>query len=51
MYLAIYDIIKIKRYYEKNVELNDEQYKILENIYERIFEILEEHNISLNDLE
>lgn len=51
MYLAIYDIMKIKRYYEKNVELNDEQVQLLENIFEKIFGILEEHNISLSDLE
>ncbi len=51
MYLAIYDIMKIKRYYEKNVELSDDQDKLLENIYEKIFGILEEHNISLSDLE
>ena len=51
MYSAIFEIIKTKRYFEKNVELNDEQDKLLENIYERIFGILEEHNISLSDLE
>lgn len=51
MFCALYDIRNIKRQIEKNVDLTDDQDELLDDIFKRIFYILEENDINLGELE
>lgn len=48
MFCALWDISQELRTMWKYEELNDEEWKMVERIRDKFYEILQEHNINLN---